>query len=157
MSDVVVEDFRLEISDQGVKESVFFNAPAAGSFSGDRFFFQPYVISSFFPETAEVQPDERSKAFYLNPNIFSFMDTDTVTWVLPDGFEVENAPKDVRLEAPFGYYESRLESREPGQLRYSRKVQIKGGLYPAEVYKQWVDFVRAVNRADRQRTVLRKM
>lgn len=157
LSDAVFDDFRLEISEQEVIENVNLRAPSAGSFSGDRFFFQPYVLSSFFSDNPGDQPEERSSEFYLNPNIFSFMDLDTVAVTLPAGFVPENRPKDVKLEMPFGFYESRVVAIQPDQLLYIRKVLVKGGRYPKEVQQQWTDFIKAVNRADRQRTVLKKI
>lgn len=156
LSDILFDDFYLEILEQGVRETANVKVPSTGSFSGDRFFFYPYVISSFYSDRPGDQPDEQSKEFYLNPNIFSFMDLDTVRLTLPDGFVLENRPKDVRLEAPFGFYESRIIAGEPGQLLYIRKVLIRGGRYPREVHRQWIDFIKAVNRADRQRTVLKR-
>lgn len=157
LSDTVFDDFRLEVSDREIIENVNLKAPALGSFSGERLFFQPYVVSSFFSDNPADQPEERSSEFYLNPNIFSFTDLDTVTVTLPAGFVLENRPKDVKLEMPFGFYESRAVALQPDQLLYIRKVLVKGGRYPKEVQRQWTDFIKAVNRADQQRTVLKKM
>ena len=100
---------------------------------------------------------EQTGEFYLNPNLFSFTDSDTVTVTLPAGYALENRPRDVKLEAPFGYYEAKVLAVKPDELQYVRNVKVSGGHYSPEVYRQWIDFIKAVNRADGQRTVLKKI
>lgn len=157
ISDAVIDDFRLGVYDEAITEEANLKGPVFGSISGERFFFHPYVINSAFSFSEESELQERDGEFYLNPNLFSFTDRDTVIVTLPEGYGLENKPRDVKLEAPFGYYESQVLSVKPGELQYIRSVMIKGGRYGKEVYTQWLDFIKAANRADRQRTVLKKM
>ena len=126
-----------------------------GSVSGERMFFNPQIISSFISNISE-KLEERKDDFYLNPNAYSFLDIDSVTVTLPVGYVVENRPKDLRIEAPFGEFEFKVSVLSSNQLLFLRKVKLQGGKYPKEVYKEWIDFVKAINRADKQRTVLKK-
>ncbi len=154
LSDIVWDEFLLETIGEEVSETGRFKAPVGGSFSGERFFFQPYVLTSFFPEDTDKVTGDRE--FYLNPNLYAFTEEDTVTVNIPAGFVLENKPRDVYLETRFGSYTSQVVEIQPGMWRYIRKVVIDGGRYPGETRQEWSDFTRAVNRADRQRTVLRK-
>lgn len=157
VSDAVWGDFRFDLSDGEVIETAALKAPALGSISGERFFFRPHVINSAFSFNGENELQEQTGEFYLNPNLFSFTDSDTVTVTLPAGYALENRPRDVKLEAPFGYYEAKVLAEQPDELQYIRNVKVSGGHYSPEVYRQWIDFIKAVNRADGQRTVLKKI
>lgn len=158
VSDVVFENFSFESAREkefSVKESANLKIPRLGSISGERLFFNPQIISSFISNISE-KLEERKDDFYLNPNGYSFLDIDSVTVTLPAGFVVENRPKDLRIEAPFGEFEFKVSVLSSNQLLFLRKVKLQGGKYPKEVYKEWIDFVKAINRADKQRTVLKK-
>lgn len=156
VSDIALNDFGFEISDRGVIETVTLKAPALGNISGGRLFFRHYLQHPAFSSERGSEPEERYGEFYLNPNHFSFTDRDTVTVTLPAGYLPESQPRDVKLETPFGYYESKVLRGKPGELQYIRHLQVRGGHYARETYGEWVKFTEAVNRADRQRTVLKK-
>lgn len=158
VSDVVFENFSFESvreKEFSVKESANLKIPRLGSISGERLFFNPQIISSFISNISE-KLEERKDDFYLNPNGYSFLDIDSVTVTLPAGFVVENRPKDLKIDAPFGEFEFKVSVLSTNQLLFLRKVKLQGGKYPKEVYKEWIDFVKAINRADKQRTVLKK-
>lgn len=158
VSDVLFDSFGFEPAKEqafSVKESARFKIQRLGSLSGERLFFNPQIISSFISNVSE-KLEERKDDFYLNPNGYSFLDIDSVTVTIPAGFVLENKPKDLTIEAPFGEFDFKVLVLSSNQFLFLRKVKLQGGKYPKEVYKEWIDFVKAINRADKQRTVLKK-
>lgn len=133
-----------------------FYAPKLGSVYGVRLFFNPLAITSFF-QNLTYENEDRKEDFYLNPNIYSFLDTDSVVVRLPSEYIIETKPKECKIEEVFESYKNTIDTSVPNQITYKREVVVKGGTYPKESFKLWMEFIKAVNRADRQRTVLKKI
>ncbi len=121
------------------------------SVSGKRMFLKPNLLSSFY--RTPVKREGRESPFYLDPNSYSFEDSDEIIFHIPEGLKTEASPKDITIESSFGYYSSSIERIE-NNLKYHRKIRVKGGLYPTDTYDEWIQFVKDVNRADKQRVVL---
>lgn len=113
--------------------------------SGQRIILRPNLVSRFF-ETD--QADEARKApLYLNPNVFTKEDIDTVVYSLPPSYQPESMPPPVALHSRFGDYACSYTFKE-GQLTYYRRVTITGGTFPPEAYKEWIDFARKIRKYD---------
>jgi hypothetical protein len=118
--------------------------------SGKRLFIAPNLITTFF---APLNPqDDRKSKLYLNENTYSFVDTDTITYQLPEGFVVEYLPENISLKEDFAEYEASVETLE-NKLIYYRTVRMRGGTYPPDAYNKFVDFLKNVKKADRMRVV----
>jgi hypothetical protein len=87
---------------------------------------------------------------------FSFTDADTIVWHLPEGMSLQYGPKPVRITAPFGDYEGRIDAGD-GTITYIRRFSLKKGRYPKEMFGDLTDFLRKIARADRQKVLLKKM
>lgn len=81
--------------------------------------------------------------------------TDTLTFVLPSGYGVENAPADVSLTSEFGKYELRLE-KSAGQVRVFRHIELPPVQVPAARYMEVQQFFARISQADAQQMVLVK-
>lgn len=72
---------------------------------------------------------------------------------LPAAFEVEELPKPVMLDTPFGSYTARAEARE-GMLHFTRSLRIKSMPVPAEQYESLRRFFESVRAAESTPVVL---
>jgi hypothetical protein len=72
---------------------------------------------------------------------------------LPAGFEVEELPKPVTLDTPFGSYSARAETRD-GMLRFTRSFRINPMPVPAEQYESVRRFFESVRAAESVPVVL---
>lgn len=86
---------------------------------------------------------------------YDYEDTDTVTYVLPDGYTPEFLVQPQVIEAAFGSYSAKM-SVEGKQLMYVRRLRMHQGRYPADAYAEYADFRKKVSKADRGQLVLVK-
>ncbi|AWV98065.1 DUF3857 domain-containing protein [Arcticibacterium luteifluviistationis] len=146
-------DFKLEkIKNKipEVTEDVSLTARKLVAVSGKRLFLKPNILSGFYG--TPLNKEDRKTNLYLNPNIYTVEDSDVILFHIPEGYKTEKSPKPILLESPFGVYASEVK-REGNTLNYTRKVSVKGGTYDKSMYSEWVDFLKAINRADKQRVV----
>lgn len=155
VSDIAVEKMNFTINKANVYENTTFNAPRIGNISGDRLFINPNILNSFFSEIKE-ETTERKLDFYLDPNYYSFLDIDSTVLFVPKEFAIENKIKNQKIEKVFGTFEITVSDLPDNKILYIRKVRISPGLYPKELYSEWLEFLKNVNRADRQRLVFKK-
>jgi hypothetical protein len=86
---------------------------------------------------------------------FRFTNTDELILQIHEGFEVQHLPGAVRLEEPFGLFESSC-SMEQDKIVYKRKFVRKELSVPIEHYGRLQGFYEAVSEADNQRIILKK-
>ncbi len=76
---------------------------------------------------------------------------------LPDGYEIDELPQMVRIEAPFGAYTSSLERAGSGrEIRMSREVTVRGATIPASGYAEVRSFYERLRAAEQAMVVLVK-
>ncbi|SOE22619.1 protein of unknown function [Spirosomataceae bacterium TFI 002] len=119
--------------------------------SGKRMFVKLNPISTFFPTPPKLE--NRVTDIYLNENIYSIMDIDSIVFHLPKDVEVEHLPKSAFFESEFGSYEVKYE-RNQDVLVVNRKVTMTGGTYPASKYNELYEFIKSINKADAARAVI---
>lgn len=122
-----------------------------GSHTGQRFFFRPNLMQ----QDTRVPPASggtRSTPVRFGP--YPYVDTDTVTYVLPDGYTVEAVPAPARIEVPFARYEAQVEARDDGTLTYVRRMEVQRITLQPDEYDALHTFLRQATRADRQQVVL---
>lgn len=86
---------------------------------------------------------------------FRFTNTDELILEMHEGFEVLHLPGAVRLEEPFGLFESSC-IMEQNKIVYKRKFVRKELSIPIEHYDRLQGFYDAVSEADNQRIILKK-
>lgn len=157
VSDITIQslEFSSINNDQEIKVSGNFESNKIGTISGDRLFFGPNILNSFFRNIPKTE-NLRTKDLYLNPNIYSIEDFDKVIINLPDGFTLENKSKDLELKENFGNAVFELDVSNPKQIIFTRKIKVKGGTYDKENFNTWDSFIKNINKADRQKVVLKK-
>lgn len=116
-----------------------------------------------------------SDGFLINPNVFNrrsyvppqipnrkypleiaygYIDEDTIEIRLPQGLSVRSVPDSVNLETKFGTYQVAFEQVTSELLVYKRRLKIQKGVFPAEEYVNYREFIRNVNRLDNELFVL---
>ncbi len=120
------------------------------SLSGKRLFFQPNV----FNKMSSIAAPQKERKFPLALK-YPFIDTDTVSIKLPEGYHMEFIPKPVSIESPYGKYEAQVISSENGII-YIRKYSLVKATFPAEQYVEFVKFANKVAEADKIKLVLVK-
>lgn len=85
-----------------------------------------------------------------------FADSISVTFTLPDGFEVETLPKDLIIDTAFGLFKGKIEKKD-NLILYSQVIDIYTGLYNKNEYPAIKDFFGKINSALKQKVVLKKL
>ncbi|MDT0649823.1 DUF3857 domain-containing protein [Autumnicola edwardsiae] len=83
---------------------------------------------------------------------------DRFSFVLPEGFEVESIPQSASITSEFGNLDLQLdliEDEEEKKIEVMREFQLKKGLWPAEAYVKFRDFISRVNYINNQKAVIK--
>ena len=87
---------------------------------------------------------------------FSYYDNDSLTFLLPDGYQTESLPKGKNLKTEFGEYVSTVDIIEK-TVTYTREITINRGEWPKEKYIDFVDFFSRIVEFDKSKLVLKKI
>jgi hypothetical protein len=87
---------------------------------------------------------------------FSYYDNDSLTFLLPDGYQTESLPKGKTLKTEFGEYVSTVDIIEK-TVTYTREITINRGEWPKEKYIDFVDFFSRIVEFDKSKLVLKKI
>ncbi len=135
-------------TDPSATLSVAFELEKFGVKSGKRMFITLNPLNAF-PDI----PAREEKRKYDICIRQSFTHTDSIVFLLPEGYEIEYLPARVELSSDFGEYSSALEQKN-GQVVFRRYLKVKGGRYPASDYPNLYDFYKTIIRADKAKLVL---
>lgn len=86
---------------------------------------------------------------------FKFINTDELTLQIPEGFETDYLPGAVRLDEPFGLFESTYR-REKDKLTHTRVFVRRKVYVSAEQYPELKEFYDNAAEADNQTIILRE-
>lgn len=112
----------------------------------------------------------RLNAFNVNGNIpnrivnrklpleiqYGFLDIDEVIINLPTDYSIEALAKNEIIENNFGTYKMSVEQLNDHQLKYSRELLIKQGMYQIDDYEAYRQFHKKINQNDNAKIVLIK-
>ena len=79
-----------------------------------------------------------------------------MTFLLPEGFQIESLPKGKTLNTEFGEYISTITQIEK-QVSYTREMTIKKGEWPKEKYADFVDFFSKIVEFDKAKLVMKQV
>jgi transglutaminase-like putative cysteine protease len=111
--------------------------------------FKPAIVSR--RESVFLTEPTRQHPVVLDSHAF----TENVRVTLPAGFEVDEMPDPVKLEAPFGTYKTSYEVKG-GQLLFTRSLAQRAGTIPAAQYQTVRNFFERVRAAEHAPVVLMK-
>lgn len=154
--EIEVPAFRLVSADfsevDGKREAITLpiklELPRFAARSGTRLFLRPNLMERWQNVPAEVKT--RRQPVELD---YAFLDSDTITYRLPAGFEIEAAPAPVALAVPFGSYTANSALQE-NTLKYTRRMEIRETRLPAAQYETYRKFIADVVKADHAQIVL---
>lgn len=119
--------------------------------SGNRFFLQPNQLNVYSTNLPAAKEGRRSSF----ERKMGFVDVDEIVYQWPEGFEIENLPKEISLDSDFGVYRAEFLV-EGNQLTYRRNFELRDGVYEASQYQNYRDFLSKVERSDKTKVVLKK-
>lgn len=82
-----------------------------------------------------------------------FIDSDTIRYHLPEGYQVESQPENMAFQSAFGSYSATVKV-EQDIVTYIRRQEMKQGQYPNTAFNDFADFCKKVAKADRMQLVL---
>ncbi len=152
ISGMEINNFKfMEFKDEipSIHEDLDLNILRFASTSGKRMFIKMNVFNqaSYVPKN-----EERKIPFRLT---YEFMDADTLNFEIPDGYTIENQPKDYDLATKFGTYSCKFE-QNGNKIRFIRNYSSEKGIFPAEDYKDYYEFRKTIKKADKAKLVLVK-
>ncbi len=152
LSSPEVHDIQLTVSNTLPTATCHFgiNVAKYGSKSGKRLFLPIRPLIDDTP-SAETKTTARHQAvrIFLGRN-----NTDTVTYMLPQGFTVESYPKaETHLTSDFGTYDLNFIVTDTA-ITIIRNIEIYRSNKPAETYPLLVTFLKEVAKVDNQKLVL---
>jgi transglutaminase-like putative cysteine protease len=141
----------LDLSNEGRFDlAVDFSATAyAQLMQGRLLVFKPAVVAR--RESLFLTDSTRKYPVLLRSRAFS----ETVRFKLPPGFEVDELPDPVVLDAPFGSYRTNYEMKN-GELVFTRVLSQRAGSIPAEQYQLVRGFYERIRAAEQAPVVLAK-
>jgi transglutaminase-like putative cysteine protease len=114
------------------------------SSAGSRLLFQPNLMErrTYVPpvDTIRKQPIIHD---------YPYLDIDTVTYKLPEGYAMEAFPKPVELSTDGARYSSSLAYGGQNELLYVRRLEVTATILPKEGYEKYRLFWEAVAKADK--------
>ncbi len=87
---------------------------------------------------------------------FPYIDTDTITWILPAYLSVEYLPSPVQVKSKFGEYACKV-TQDGNRITYIRRMRINKGKYPPEMFGELSTFLKQVTKGDRQKALLKML
>ena len=127
---------------------VEFTVDQYGQLMQDRLLvFKPAIVSR--REALTLTEPTRQHPIVLKPRAFS----ETVKVKLPAGFAVDEMPDPVKLEAPFGTYQTTYEVKND-ELVFTRSLAQKATTIPADQYAKVRTFFERIRAAEQAPVVL---
>jgi transglutaminase-like putative cysteine protease len=112
--------------------------------AGNRLLFQPNLM-----ERNTYVPPALTQRKHPVVHSYPYLDIDTITYHLPEGFVVEGLPKPAALKSGFAAYESNLTMRDAQTLLYTRRLEMNFEELPAGRYAEYRKFLLDVVQADK--------
>lgn len=122
-----------------------------GSILGNRIILKPNLITRIENQpykTKERKSDIRIRRAYSN--------IDTITYILPKGYKIDNIPEPVSIKCKFGEYYSGITSDNKG-IRYTRTLSLYEGDYPVTDYPDFSDFFEKISVSDERKIAFIKI
>ncbi|MXV15319.1 DUF3857 domain-containing protein [Hufsiella ginkgonis] len=131
-------------------EQLVFTAEGYGVTNDKRMYIPVNEVNKISSGIREV--NNRVNPVYINRG---YLDVDKFIFTLPEGFQPESYPQDMKVEKPFGTFSISSELKG-NQLTYTRTMQINQGTYPAGKYQELFEFYQLAADVDNRKLVLLK-
>lgn len=120
-----------------------------GNKTGNRLFVPANVFRKGF-----TTPDlkQRTQDIHID---YGYLDTDSISLRIPDGYTIESLPKTYRITNQFGSFSSSLQLKNK-ELHIVHRLLMHRGVYPKEEYKAFLDFRKQIAAQYGSKIVLKK-
>ncbi len=119
-----------------------FKVSKYSSVLGKDLFFNAVPIERI---NSNIQKDlDRTLPFEIS---YGYTDTYTFNFILPDGYIVEELPKNIMEVSEFGMY-TLLFKKEENKITITRMLKIKKGVYPKEKFNEYAKFRNTIFKYD---------
>jgi hypothetical protein len=85
----------------------------------------------------------------------STVETDTIEFVLPEGYAIDKTSNDRTVDTEFGHFSTSVH-KAGDRITYTRLLKMNKGTYPAEKYPEFLAFLREVRKSNEDRAVLKQ-
>lgn len=118
---------------------------------GDNLLFKPnaFNVSKYVPS----RYTDRKLSFEIDRG---YTDSDEISIKLPVDFKLGKLPNPVVITSEFGNYEMAIQLIDKNRLKYTRKIQLKNGLYDKSKYDDYRNFRKKVKKYDNIKIVLNR-
>lgn len=147
VSDVQINEQKAPIPSIAVTYRV--TTPQYGNKTGNRLFIP---INIFRNKFRNLPSKKRRHDIHQN---YAYLDTDSISITLPEGYTVESLPKSLNLETNYGTFQSSYRIEE-GVLHILHRYQVHKGKFDKEEYENFRAFYNAVSGQYGGKVVLRK-
>ena len=83
-------------------------------------------------------------------------ENDTITYIIPQGYQASGIPEEINIESKFGRYSAKV-IQEEGKLTYIRYFELIKGTHPKEEYADLIEFFDKIVSADQKKIALKKV
>lgn len=136
--------------DPYLTERITLNARKYATKSGKRLFITPNLLNKY--NAKPPKNEDRESPIVVG---YGYVDMDTVSIQIPEGYRLEFAMDGYEVSSDFGSYQLDYNfNPETSELTYVRKLTIKAGEYPAEKYNDYRSFIRKIVKQDKSKIVL---
>jgi hypothetical protein len=134
-----------------VSETYSINSDLFATKTGARLFIPLNVFNK--RKSSPQKIENRQLPIVLN---YAYRDKDSLTFLLPDGYQTESLPKGKIFNTEFGEYISTITQSE-NSLTYMREITINKGEWPKEKYTDFVDFFSKIVDFDKAKLVMKQV
>jgi hypothetical protein len=122
-----------------------------GTIVGNRIILKPNLMTRI--ENQPYKTKDRKSDIRIRR---AFSNTDTITYILPKGYKMDNIPAPVSVKSKFGEYSSAITFDTKG-IKYTRKLNLYEGDYPVTDYPEFTDFFEKISVFDERKIALIKI
>lgn len=132
-------------------EKIGLNTSGYLSKAGERLLFAPNMFNrnAYVPK----KDANRIRSIVIKRG---YLDEDDFTIDFPVNYELESSLKSVEIINDFGEYTVSLQRISDNQIRYSRRLLIKPGVFPNIAYEEYRNFRKTISRVDASKIVFIK-
>lgn len=120
-----------------------------GNKTGNRLFIPTNVFRKGFSS-----PERKQRVHDIHIN-YGYLDTDSITLQLPDGYAIESLPKPKVTNGRFGSFRSSILVNGK-EILIVHRLLMHRGIYPKDAYEEFVDFRKQVAEQYNGKIILRK-
>jgi transglutaminase-like putative cysteine protease len=145
-----LKSFTLKAQNQRIPSTTIdmdLELPRLATVNGKRLFLTANLMNR---NTSHPEMLENRRSPVQLRNVYT--DIDTIRYHIPESIYPEFVPAPVSIKSKFGEYEASFRL-DAGSLVYTRKLKMNRGTFPAESYKELVEFFKNITKADNTKMV----